>query len=154
MPLHDYSHVISSPPPGFEIAYAQITAAVNVTGTSSGAATTVISPGAILFDGTPVLVTVSCPQILCDTNANGDLFAVSLFEGATELGMIARARSVSAANPLVTPVSGMYRFTPTAGFHTYTVACYVTANSGPAIFNCGSGGTNALLPAFVRFTKV
>jgi hypothetical protein len=137
-----------------EIAYAEITSGVNITGTTSGGATTVISPGAITFDGGLVLVEVFSPAILCDTGAVGDLFNCSLFEGSTELGRLAQIRSLSTAIRNAVPMYAAYRFTPSAGSHTYTIRCYVTATTGTPVFNAGAGGTNAYLPAFVRFTKI
>lgn len=138
---------------GSEINYTQITAPVAVTGTSNAAPTTVISPGAVTFDGNPVLLTVFCPNILCDTTAGGDLFSTSLFEGATELAILGRVRTLVAANPGVYAVTFQFRFTPSAASHTYTIGCYVTSNAS-ASFSCGAGGSGALAPAFARFTRV
>lgn len=141
-------------PPGFEISYTEITSPVGVSGTTSATATTVLAPGAIAFDGTTVLVTVFSPEIVCTTASLTGTFVVSLFEGSTEIGQLGIVRSNNTTGTNFEPFTGHYRFTPSAGSHTYAVACYVSSTTGSPKFSAGPGGTNAQLPAFIRFEKV
>lgn len=154
MPLHDISHVTSSPPPGFEIGYTQITAPVNVTGTTSGAATTVITANPVAFDGAPVMMTFYSPSVRADTAGLSDLLTISLFEGSTEIGQIAVIRATDLTVGNVVSICPQYRFTPTAGIHTYLIKAYVTSTTGTPQVGAGTGGTTAQVAAFVRFTKV
>lgn len=140
-------------PPGFEINYTQITSNANVTDTSEATATALISPAAITFDGTAVLVEFFCASVLTDTAAAGDQLIISLFEGSTQITRLA------VLNSLVTsqhrePVVGRYRFTPTAAAHTYKVTAFTTSTTGTPTLAAGSGGTAGMPPAFIRFTKV
>lgn len=140
-------------PPGFEINYTQITTTVNVSSTTEATPTTVISPGAITFDGTPVIVEFFCPGVVTDTNAATDQLFVCLFEGATEITRLAGCRTVVTAANAVIPVRAAYRFTPTAASHTYTISAWAQGATAGQI-QAGAGGTGTLAPAFVRFTKV
>lgn len=134
-----------------EILYTQITSTVNITGTTSAGATAVLSPGAITFDGSLVIMSVFCPFIRCDTAAIGDLFRVSIFEGSTEIGQLGRIRLSETGGTHGGEFFAQYRFAPTAGSHTYEIRCYVTSTSGTPQFGAGAGGTDTPLPAFVRF---
>jgi len=135
-------------PPGFEISYTQITANVTVASGTEASGTAVISPGAATFDGAPVICTFYSPSVL---TATADLIIVSLFEGATQLARLADIRGgvgvVAEAECLAE-----YRFTPSAGSHTYSITAIRGTSSGTII--AGAGGTGAYAPAFVRFTKV
>ena len=140
-------------PPGFEINYTQITSNANVTDTAENTATALISPGALTFDGTAVLVEFFCGGVLTDTAAVGDQLIISLFEGASQVTRLA------VMNSLVTtqhrePIYATYRFTPTAAAHTYKVTAFTTSTTGTPTISAGSGGTNGFPPAFVRFVKV
>lgn len=140
-------------PPGFEIAYSQITAPVNVVSTTEATGTTIISPGAITFDGTLVLCEVYFAYILNSSTAGASL-SVSLFEGATQIGRIVTLSASSAALQQVVSLGGQLRFTPTAASHTYTVTAFSSSLTGTPACGAGAGGTGAYLPSFIRFTKV
>ncbi len=133
--------------PGYEIGYDAITADVTVSGTS-GSPTTVISCAAHTFDGALVLAEVSSPIV---TPATNDQCIFVLFEGATAIGVMGQysAGSGGASGPCAFG----YRFTPTAGNHTYTLKAWrVSAN---ATIRAGSGGSvSTYLPTYIRFTKV
>ncbi len=140
-------------PPGFEIKYTQITAPVNITDTSEATATALISPGAIVFDGGPVIVEFF-GLITCDTAAATDTVTITLFEGATQITRLGSVRSVVAATPnLIAEYLG-FRFTPTAASHTYKLCAFATSATGTPQITAGAGGTGGNSPAFLRFTKV
>jgi hypothetical protein len=136
--------------PGFTINYTQVTAGGNLTDTSEATATALISPGAVTFDGSQVLVTVFVPMVTSPTAGNTTF---TLFEGATQ---ITRLGQLLAGSTVIdgAPFNCQYQFTPTAGSHTYKVCCFVTSTTGTPAFSAGSGGTNGYPPAFIRFSKV
>lgn len=131
-------------PPGFEINYTQITASVNVVGTAEATPTVIISPGAITFDGTPVMVEFSAYSIVPPT---GGFIVVSLYESTTVINRLLIAAGVNYAGKF-----GM-RFTPTAASHTYTISSYAQSTTGTPNVSAGAGGAGAASPAWVRFTK-
>jgi len=139
-------------PPGYEIGYAQITSSVNVVSTTEATGTTIISPGAITFDGAAVMVEFFAPAVVTPSVAGAPV-EVCLFESSTQITRLCVAYSSAAANANL-PMVGRYRFTPSAASHTYTVTAFVTSTTGTPAIQAGAGGTGALPPAFVRFTKV
>lgn len=141
-------------PPGFEINYTQITAPVNVVSTAEATGTTILSPGAITFDGSAVLLHFYTMGLTTDTAAAADTVIVSLFEGATQISRIAFAQTTVTASANSIGVNGFYRFTPSAASHTYTLTAFATSTTGTPKVLAGNGGTNGNAPAFVRFTKV
>lgn len=141
-------------PPGYEIGYTEITTAANVTDTSEATATALISPGALTFDGAPVIVEFFSGQVVADAAAAGDVVIVTLFEGATQIGRLGVVRTVVTADPSTNTILTRYRFTPTAGSHTYKLCAFANSTTGTPKINAGAGGTAAWVPAYIRFTKV
>ena len=125
---------------GAEIGYDAVTANVTVSSTNQAAGTLIITCGAHTFDGSPVMVEFFCPT--CGPTA---AVGISLFEGSTQITNLYVQVGGNG------PATGRYRFTPSAGSHTYKVTGYV--NSGSAGLTAGNGGTGAVGPMFIRFTK-
>lgn len=138
---------------GFEIGYDQITATVNVTGTTEGGATTIITCAAHTFDGAAVLLTFSSPGILVPNTAGGFVDVV-LTESGTALGQIGYIQNPAAGGQNGTPVNLTYRFTPSAGSHTYVIKAFCSSTSGTPRVIAGAAGAGAFAPAYARFTKV
>lgn len=136
-------------PPGYEINYTQTTSPVTVASNTEATGTTVLSPGAITFDGTPVLVHFYCPRAQ-PSAAIGDAITVSLFESTTQIGRLGLIINVAAQSESMV-MSCFYRFTPTAASHTYTVTAF---GASSPVLSCGAGGTGTEVPMFVRFTKI
>jgi hypothetical protein len=136
---------------GYEIGYDQITASVPVTGTTEAGATTVITCAAHTFDGAAVMVEFFCWAV--NTPAvNGGNILVGLFESGTLINRLGFLQSQSASNAGVSILGG-FRFTPSAGAHSYVVKSWASATTGtPQIF-AGAGGSGNQSPAWVRFTK-
>lgn len=138
-------------PPGFEISYTAITSPVNVVSTTESTGTAIISPAAATFDGGAVLVeffgNIKSPSIA------GQSVVVSLFESTTQITEMVQLTTPAAANAILS-MTGKYRFTPTAGSHTYAITAFTTNTTGTPAVNAGAGGTGNAPPAYVRFTKV
>ena len=140
-------------PPGYEIGYDQITSGVNITGTTQGTATAIISCSAHTFDGGPVLLTVHFPQVKLSTVA-GNGIGMTLFESGSAVCDLAFFRvNVAPAVSHFLPMQGLLRFTPSAGSHTYTIAAYTASTTGTPAVGAGTGTGGAVAPAFARFTK-
>ena len=135
---------------GSEIGYDQITASVSVTSTAEATGTTVITAAAHTFDGKAVIAEFFAPVGLA-TGAAGKALTVSLFEGSTQIGRLCQIINIT-ANAVAVPMIGKLRFTPSAGSHTYTVTA--ADSGGGGTISCGSGGTGAYPPAYIRFTEV
>lgn len=153
MPLHDVSQNDPEPfYPGYEFGYDQITADVNVTSTIEATPTTILTCASHIFDGQPVLVTFFTPYVVTPNVAGGTV-QLGVSESGTQLGKflyLQNTANVGFAGAIV----GHYRFTPTAGSHTYAIYGFVSSTSGTPRVGAGAAGAGNPLPAFVRFTKI
>ena len=139
--------------PVSELNYTAITSSVNITDTSESTATALISPGAITFDGAAVIVEFF-GLVQADTNAATDAVHITLFESSTQITRLALITSDITATHNIPTVYARFRFTPTAGSHTYKLCAFTTSTTGSPQIIAGAGGTNGQPPAFVRFSKV
>jgi len=149
------SGFVPSTAQGFEIGYDQVTASVTVASTTEATGTTVITCAAHTFDGAAVLATFFTPEVLVG-NQTDNIVAVSLFEGATQIGRLAQWQGPTTVAPNQQwPGIGMLRFTPTAASHTYTVTVFAASVAGTApVLRAAASGTGTQVPMFIRFTKV
>ncbi len=133
-------------PPGYEVGYAQVTSNKNITDTSESTATALITCTAT-FDGSAVYAEFYTPELVTPT---GQTVVLTLFESTTELGRIAVIPAIGGAQ-IGVPCLARYKFTPSAGSHTYKLCGFVA--SGTGVFGGGAGGTGVFVPAYLRFIK-
>lgn len=133
-------------PTGWEFGYDQITANVSVTSTTESSPTTVITCAAHVFDGGPVMAQFFTNSLV---NGGASQTLLNLWEGASNLGILINQSGTSIAPASV----GMYRFTPTAGSHSYVVNGWRAVANGTVTAAAGGAATTND-PAFIRFTKV
>ncbi len=138
-------------PAGYEINYTAATSPISVTDSAEATATALLSPGAITFDGAAVIVEFFCADVQVPGGVN-DLVIGSLFEGSTQITRFFYITNEVAAVTENMPVCAKYRFTPSAGSHTYKFTAY--SSGGAGVLGAGNGGTGGLPPTFIRFTKV
>jgi hypothetical protein len=137
---------------GGEIGYDEITTSVSITGTAEGSATTVITCAAHTFDGTPVMVEFFTALLRTSTAATSQII-VGLYESGTLVNRIMALQN-DAASPSGMGAIGGFRFTPSAGSHSYVVMAWTTSTSGAqALVAAGAGGAGNNPPAWVRFTE-
>ncbi len=130
----------------FNVASAAIAANVNITGTSSAAATTVLSTGVFTVDNPGTfLVTVFTP-VLTRGTTNLDL---ELWDGATLLTTL--MPHATAAVPIL-PVTMRVLVTLAAGGHNLAVKGFVDAGTG--VFGAGAGTTGNPPNAFITVQPV
>lgn len=128
---------------GGEIAYVQRTSDIGVPATTAATATDLgLTSGAIVYDGTPILIEFFGPRIDRGTNT----ITIVLYDGATQLGNMGVADGApSTFGPF------RRRLTPTPGSHTYLPKAYV--NGGNGAIRAGDGSANNWMPAFFRILK-
>lgn len=129
---------------GLQFDYAQITAAVSITATTEGAATSVITGNSITYSGAKVKVELWAPMASSPTN--GDYLYLVLLRDSTVLGR-AKFSAGSVANENVIPHVVAYD-TPSAGAHTYAAKGFIGSGSGSSV-QAGAGGSGNLLPAYL-----
>lgn len=148
----DNSDVQWAYPPGYEIGYDSITAQANITGLTLGNATTAIAGSAHTFDGGSVVAEFYASAVELPGVADGTMNIV-LFEGGTPIATLASLSNPAAANCWMGGCF-RYRFTPSAGSHTYSIKAYVSSTAGTPNIFAGAGTAGANAPAYLRFTKV
>lgn len=140
--------------PGYEIGYDQVTSVVSVTnGSSEGSPDTLITCASHTFDGDPVMVTFFAPSVTLAGNS-GTVWGVGLYESGSEISRLTSWTFSNSAAINRQEITGVLRFTPSAGSHTYTVGGFKlsgTASGGGIGGGSGSGANYP--PMFVRFTK-
>lgn len=139
-------------PPGTELVYNQVTSTVNIASTTEATGTLLVQCSAFTFDGAAVIFEFYCAGLSAST-VSGSAVIVSLFEGATEIGIIAIQQNQTSVGAANLPIVARLRFTPTAGSHTYKVTAFATSLTGTPNMQAGAGGTGAVVPMYARFTK-
>ena len=123
-----------------QIAYGERTTDINVTGTSAAAATDLgITTGATTYDGSDVILQFSAAAVDRGTGS----INIALYDSGTLVIARLCQTNVSGAASL----TGTYRFTPSAGSHTYNARGWVDAGTGTVY-----AGTTRV-PAFLRVTR-
>jgi hypothetical protein len=137
---------------GQELLYSQITASINVVGTTAASATMIINPGNVTYDGTPIMLHFWTPTIqIGGAPAANSQVLVELFDVNTDMGYIATVMNPVAGGYISTPTSVFRRLTPTPGAHNYNIRAW---NPGGIGLVAAGPGTTAYPPAFLRITKV
>lgn len=122
--------------PGYEIGYAQKTTDTSVAATTAAGATVVATTASATYDGTPVMIQLSCLRAQIGTNY---LRGVIYMDAAVLQDLVFY-------NLASVVAGGFLRYTPAAGAHTFGFAAYVDAGTGNVNATSGS-------PAFIRVTK-
>jgi len=135
-----------------ELAYTEFTTNVSITHTTEGTADSVISAGALTFDGiTPYVINFYSPRV--DTPPGTDVILV-LYQDGSSIGQIGWHNGFNATGGSNDSDSAMLltrRLTPSAGSHTYSIRAYIIA-SGTATIYGGPGGSGSQVPGYIRIT--
>lgn len=133
-------------PPGHELDYVEITSPVTVSGTSEGAATTIITGTSQAYANEAIMVEFYCPDL---QDSGAGFCIVHLWDGGTVLG---RLGIFAGATGERWPGGTLkVKLTPTAATHQYIVKGQVDASS--STIGAGNKGSAAYMPAFLRVTK-
>jgi hypothetical protein len=144
--------LVYSYPPGYELAYVEFTSTVNVTATVEASANTIVSAGAVSYDGS----TRVCIEYFSGDNqaesAQDDYMLFLLFDGSSAIGQLALTMNQGVTGHAVRwPVFVRRFLTPSNASHTYSVRAIV--NTGTGHVNVGAGGAGTAMPGYVRITK-
>lgn len=118
---------------------------LNISSSSAASPTNVISDTTVVCDGSPVEIEFFAPQVT--TGASGNTY-IALWKDGAEF---VRYWGVMSSSSTTAPMRLMYRDTPTAGSHTYSVKGFYATAAGQVIAN--TGGT-AQAPASLRVSKI
>lgn len=140
-------------PPGHEFDYVQGTSNVTVSGTAetSAGSTLVLTGNSFTADGEAVILEYFCPAAASGDTAGHDI-RVAVFESTTFLGRLSIVQAAATSGSAdVRSLHGFYRFTPSAGSHTYLIRASRTSSDGTLF--AGAGGATNYVPMFMRITK-
>ena len=139
-------------PPSHEIAYVEATGFTVITATTEATAQSIVSSGAVTFDGTSVVLEFFVPRVAL-TSTSGSSVTAYLYADGVSVGILSQIVNPGAAlsSGVAVPVRATRRLTPSAGSHTYSVR-FAGSVSGAEV-DAGAGGTGAFLPGFIRITK-
>lgn len=146
--LTDIEAGLSSGGSGTEIGYDQTTANTTVTATSAPG-TTCLTCAAHTFDGAAVWAEVNVTGLQPGVSVGANL-RVYLTEGSTQIAAVAVVFTAAAANIIIGQYT-RFKFTPSAGSHTYLLTCVASGGNGTFHSGTGTGGADA--PSYVRFVK-
>lgn len=110
-------------PPGYALDRATaVTSDANITGTTSGSPTTVITGNAVTYDGTAVWIRFSCYALQRGTG--------TIHVGVYKDGSLLNEVGLQTVSGIVPGGTLRLRDTPAAGSHTYSVRAWVDAGTG------------------------
>lgn len=136
---------------GSELDYVEFTSPVTPTNTVEASADTVVTAGAVTFDGSTIaIIEFFALNARPAFDAAGRSITFWLFQDGSSIGSIGFI-STPAASANNVPVHISRRMTPSAGSHTYSIRC--TVNAGTGLVSASTGGAGAALPGFIRITR-
>jgi hypothetical protein len=136
-----------------ELYYAERTTALTLSSTSSTSPDDVMAGAALTYAATPIVIEFYAPAYQTPSTAAGHNCNITLWDGATDLGLIAKVVGPgNSVGTTQTPIYVVRKLTPTAGSHTYKIRAYFANTAGT--FNFGAGGVGNFLPGFLRITGV
>jgi hypothetical protein len=134
-----------------ELAYVEFTANVNITATTEATADTIVSAGAVNFDGvTEVMIEFYADSIESPGVVGGRGTFIVFYEDADSIGTVTEVFN-EAATAIRALCFGRRFLTPTAGSKTYSVRGFVT--NGTGIVRGGLGGGGARMPGYIRIIQ-
>ena len=128
-----------------EVNYTAFTSPVSITAPTQATAQQIVTSGAIRYDAVPTLIEFFSPA--ANAAADGTNLILTLFDGSTAVGRLEQNASVRSR-----AVKLEHRLTPTAASHPYNVKGHT--GSGTGTVSAGAGGSDTLLPGFIRITRV
>lgn len=136
---------------GAEVAYAEITAAVTISATTSATANTIVTAPAFIADGVSAyIIEFFCASIALTANGAGNANQLVLYEDGVELGNIGEI-STNSANSFNLLARVNRRRVPASGSRTYSIRGF-RSNANNTI-SAGSGAAGTYQPAYIRITK-
>jgi len=132
------------------LTYAEFTSAATVTPTTDATAQTLVTCPAITLDGSTAVLLEFFAYAGQPAGAVGASLILSFWDGSTQLARAAVIQNNVAA-PLLLPLTGKRRLTPSAGSHTFSARAHVSGGNGVVFAGTGSGV--AQVPAFLRVSR-
>lgn len=139
-------------PPGYEFDYTAYTSGnINVTATAEASADTLVTGGAVSYDGSTVICLEFFAPVATSQATAGNNLIFYLYDGSSSVGIIAQYTN-PASSAARRAVYAKLRLTPSNASHTYSVRA--TTSAGTGVVGNGTGGSSgAYWPMYIRQTK-
>lgn len=134
-------------PKPFQLGYAEATSNVTISSTTPASPTTIVSLGAVTYDGTACWFEFGCAGL--NSPSGPKTMTVVLVVDGTVLRKIVELNGQT-ANSQSVGTSVRTKYTPSAGSHTILAAAYMDVGSGLA--QAGNGASAAFMPAYLLAT--
>lgn len=131
-------------PPGYELAYAQVTSDFTSATACGAGADTVVTAGSFTADGGPYIFEFSSYAVEPSATASRNL-QIMLYEDGVLVGLMAYVQTPATGTMRVS-ATPRKRYTPSAGSHTYSIRACHSGGAGKIYANAGA-------PAYLRITK-
>lgn len=131
--------------------YAEITSDAACTATTEGSANTILTGGAVVYDGTTlVILEFSFPAFTTSTTAQ--VAFLTIFQDGSALGRVWDSFGFTTSGDMGGTILRR-RFTPSAGSHTYSMRGH---SGGAQTFTvkAGAGGSATLFPTYMMISAV
>ena len=135
----------------YEVDYVEFTSNVNVTATVEASADTIVSAGAVAFDGSIIAVVEFFTPAARPAASAAASIKYYLYDGASSIGLIAQQFSAAASSSIF-ECYGTRRLTPSNASHTYSIRAIVSTGTGVVV--AGAGGSGNYVPGFIRISKL
>lgn len=146
MALHDISSKVGTS----ELSYVAFTSDVACTATTEATANTIVTADTIIFDGATTVL-IEFFAVAWDHSSTTQDGIVSVFDNGSAIGRFFQNRA-AATSTLQGMIHCVYRVTPSAASHAYSIRGWV---SGASTFTVkgGAGGAGNFDPGFVRIIR-
>ena len=136
-----------------ELAYVEMTTTVTLAATTAATSTLIVAAPAVTYTAVPHEVEFFCQHVSAP-NAVGGQTLILVYDGsaAAPMGRIAFVRTPAASASQGWPTLGKYRFTPSAGSHTYQIRGHVNTGSGSV--QGGAAGGETAVPVYIKITRL
>jgi hypothetical protein len=124
-------------PPGYELGYAEATGQTSITATSAATSQTVLTAPSVTCDGVQSIWVEIFTQSLKNGGGSGSGAFLELFDGSTDLTLLAWVNSDGSATG--GPILVRRKLTPSAGAHVFTARVWRQVANGN--FGGGSSGS-------------
>jgi hypothetical protein len=136
----------------YEVNYVEFTGNVSPTQTAEASADTVVTAGAVSFDGSTIAIVeffspLARAQITSDAKLN-----FWLYDGSSSIGKLGVINQSGSTHASAGPVYIVRRLTPSNASHTYSIRA--TVSTGTALITAGAGGSGNTMPGFIRISKL
>ncbi len=135
-----------------ELAYAEITAIVDLTATSEGGANVIVTAPAITCDGATTIIVEFFSPCYSPGAGDGRYSGLLLYDNGVLLGWLGQTQNdgSTAGGQVGNAVEVKRRFTPSAGSHVFSVRAF--SNAGGGKIYSGPGGAGTYLPSYIRIS--